>query len=29
MTDKSTDEIKELEKRILTCNRFEWNIQTS
>jgi hypothetical protein len=29
MTDKSTDEIKELEKQILTCNRFEWNIQTS
>jgi hypothetical protein len=29
MTDKSTDEIKELEKQLLTCNRFEWNIQTS
>lgn len=29
MTDKSTEEIKELEKLILTCNRYEWNIQTS
>ena len=29
MTDKSTDEIKELEKLILTYHRFEWNIQTS
>ena len=29
MTDKSTDEIKELEKLILSCNNFEWNIQTS
>jgi len=29
MTDKTIDEIKELEKLILTCNRFEWNIQTS
>lgn len=29
MNDKSTLEIKELEKQILTCNRFEWNIQTS
>ena len=29
MTDKTTDEIKELEKIILTCNRYEWNIQTS
>lgn len=29
MTDKSADEIKELEKLILSCNSFEWNIQTS
>ena len=29
MTDKSTVEIKKLEKQILTCYRFEWNIQTS
>ncbi len=29
MNDKSTEEIKELEKLILTCNRYEWNIQTS
>ena len=29
MSNKSTEEIKELEKLILTCNRFEWNIQTS
>ena len=29
MTDKSTDEIKEMEKLILTFNRYEWNIQTS
>jgi hypothetical protein len=29
MTDKSTEEIKELEKLILTSNRFDWNIQTS
>jgi hypothetical protein len=29
MTDKSTEEIKEMEKLILTCNRYEWNIQTS
>ena len=29
MTNKTTDEIKELEKLILTCNRYEWNIQTS
>jgi hypothetical protein len=29
MTDKSVDEIKQLEKLILTCNRFEWNIQTT
>lgn len=28
MTNKSTEEIKELEKLILTCNRYEWNIQT-
>jgi hypothetical protein len=29
MTDMSNAEIKELEKLILTCNRFDWNIQTS
>lgn len=29
MSDKSIEEIKELEKLILTCNRFEWNIRTS
>lgn len=29
MTNKTKDEIKELEKLLLTCNRFEWNIQTS
>jgi hypothetical protein len=29
MTHKTTEEIKELEKLILTCNRYEWNIQTS
>ena len=29
MTDKTTDEIKEMEKLILTCNRYDWNIQTS
>lgn len=29
MNDKSKNEIKELEKLILTCNRFEWNIQNS
>ena len=29
MTNKTTDEIKELEKLILTCKRYEWNIQTS
>ncbi|OFX52729.1 MAG: hypothetical protein A2046_05490 [Bacteroidetes bacterium GWA2_30_7] len=29
MTDKSIEEIKELEKLILNCNSFEWNIQTS
>ena len=29
MTYKSMEEIKELEKLILTSNRFEWNIQTS
>lgn len=29
MTEKSTEEIKEMEKLILTSNRFEWNIQTS
>ncbi len=29
MTDNSIDEIKELEKKILACNRFDWNIQTS
>ena len=29
MNDKSAAEIKELEKQILICNRFEWNIQTS
>lgn len=29
MTKQSNEKIKELEKFILTCNRFEWNIQTS
>lgn len=29
MTNKSTDEIKTLEKQILVENKFEWNIQTS
>jgi hypothetical protein len=29
MSDKSTEEIKKLEKEILSCNSFEWNIQTS
>lgn len=29
MNDKSTEEIKKLEKLIFTCNRCEWNIQTS
>jgi hypothetical protein len=29
MTKKSTAEIKEMEKAILACNRFNWNIQTS
>jgi hypothetical protein len=29
MNDKQTHEIIELEKQILTCNRFEWNIKTS
>lgn len=28
LTDKTTEEIKKLEKLILTCNRYEWNIQT-
>lgn len=28
MTDQTTERIKELERLILTCNRFEWNIQT-
>ncbi len=28
MTNETTDEIKELEKQILTCNTFNWNIQT-
>lgn len=27
MNEQSTDEIKELEKKILTCNRYEWNIK--
>ena len=29
MSEKTKDEIKEMEKLILTCNRFEWNIQRS
>ncbi|WP_442794424.1 hypothetical protein [Pelobium manganitolerans] len=29
MTDKSTEEIKKLEKLILSANKYEWNIQTS
>ncbi len=29
MSDKTTDEIKELEKLILNYNKFDWNIQTS
>jgi hypothetical protein len=29
MTDKTVEEIRQMEKLILTCNRFEWNIQTS
>jgi hypothetical protein len=29
MNDKSTKEIKDLEKLILIYNRFDWNIQTS
>jgi hypothetical protein len=29
MTEKTKDEIKELEKLILTFNRYEWNIQKS
>lgn len=29
MTDKTTEEIKALEKQILTLQRFEWNIKTS
>lgn len=28
MNEQSTDEIKELEKKILTYNRYEWNIQS-
>jgi hypothetical protein len=28
MTDKTTEQIKELEKQILASQRFEWNIQT-
>jgi hypothetical protein len=27
MTEKTKDEIKEMEKLILSCNRYEWNIQ--
>ena len=29
MSEKTKDEIKEMEKLILTCNRYEWNIQRS
>lgn len=29
MTKNTTDEIKNLEKLILNCDRYEWNIQTS
>lgn len=29
MTDKTTDEIKEIEKLILATHKFEWNIKTS
>jgi hypothetical protein len=29
MTEKTKDEIIELEKLILTFNRYEWNIQKS
>jgi hypothetical protein len=27
MSDKSQNEINEMEKLILTCNRYDWNIQ--